>query len=45
MIDCNKDHGDINAKGKGREAPKKLSEVKGGLKEEVISEEHLEEAK
>lgn len=45
MIDCNKDHGDINAKGKGGEAPKKLSEVKGGLKEEVISEEHLEEAK
>lgn len=43
MIDCDKGHGNVNAKGKG--APRKLSEVKGGLKEEVVSEEHLEEAK
>lgn len=45
MIDCDKGHGNVNAKGKGRAAPRKLSEVKGGLKEEVVSEEHLEEAK
>jgi len=45
VIDFDEDHGNVNAKGKGGEAPKKLSEIKGGLKEEVISEEHLEEAK
>lgn len=36
MIDCDKDHGNVNAKGKGREAPKKPSEVKSCHKEEVL---------
>lgn len=36
MIDCDKDYGNVNVKGKGREVFKKFLEVKSCYKEEVL---------